>query len=91
MKKITDLSDVEIEEIYRKFFYRDEETDEVYIYRAGYGSVEIGQDSDIGMGVTITDNGSIYLYCNDNGEIYDGEEIAELIKYLKIIGIYPFT
>ena len=50
----------------------------------------MGQDDNSGMEVRMTDNGSIYLYCCDNSQIYDSEKISELIPFLRGKGIFPF-
>ena len=89
--KITELSDEELKSIYDKFFFSEDTDKPFYLIRDGYGGLSMGQDDSSGTEVRMTDNGSIYLYCCDNGEIYDSTDIASCIQYLKTINVYPFA
>lgn len=90
MKKLTDLTDSELESIYKQFFFDEDTEHEFYLIRDDYGGIQMGQDSDSGMEVNMTNDGSIYLYCCYNGEVYTNESIGEVIPHLRNLGVLPF-
>jgi len=89
MRKIQDLTDQDLLEIYNCNFDEQVDLADLEIERSEYGVIEIHQkDCCDDMMLTFSEYGSIYLYCLDNGEIY--HDVLNATVLLNKKGIYPF-
>lgn len=91
MRSITDLTDVEILEIYNQNFGEEFENINVLeIERNSYGTIEVHQkDTCDDMMLTMSKSGAIYLLCLDNNEIY--HDVIGALTWLKQNKIKPFA
>lgn len=87
---IKDLTTEQLIEIYNKNFDTNFSSEQLSIETDSYGNVEIHQaDSYDDMVLNISSQGAIYLYCLDNGEIYN--DCLGALKTLKKMNVQPFA